>query len=81
MNGATKFHKPTGPAFNAGERWVSTCGNLVEIVSVTKYGEAMDDYDVRYNQLANNVECTKGAWNFQVRYEHVADKNIRKKSL
>lgn len=80
MNGARKFHKATGPAFNPGEVWVSSCGIRVEIVSVRKYQGATSDhtsdYGVTYKtDPVNNPERLheKDAWNFQVRYTHQAD--------
>lgn len=80
MNGARKFHKATGPAFNPGEVWVSSCGIRVEIVSVRKYPRATSnhtsDYGVTYKtDPVNNPERLheKDAWNFQVRYTHQAD--------
>lgn len=80
MNKVIKFHKATGPAFNAGEIWVGVSGHKVEIVSVRKYpGATADhtsDYGVTYKtDPVNNPEQTheKDAWNFQVRYMHQAD--------
>ena len=76
MNGAKKFHKPTGPAFNAGEVWRSAAGNIrVVILGVRKYatgGNEISDYAVRYDN-GEGVEVEKDAWNFQVRYVHSAD--------
>jgi hypothetical protein len=79
MNGHVKFHKPTGPAFNAGEEWRSVSGNIrVTILGVRKYagaGNEISDYAVRYDN-GQGVEVEKDAWNFQVRYSHVADRNL-----
>jgi hypothetical protein len=84
MNGAKKFHKATGPAFNAGEVWIGNGGLAkVEIVSVKKYPAATSnhtsDYEVTYKtDPLNNPDKIhqKDAWNFQVRYEHVADTHL-----
>ena len=78
MNGAVKWHKPTGPAFNAGEVWVGSAGNKVTIVSVRKYhitGNHISDYGVTYEWVERGkvVQHEKDAWNFQVRYTHSAD--------
>lgn len=78
MNGEVKWHKPTGPAFNAGEVWVSTAGNMVTVVSVRKYnttGNDISDYGVTYEWVERGevVQHEKDAWNFQVRYTHSAD--------
>ena len=77
MNGEIKWHKPTGPAFAPGEEWVSTCGYRVKIISVRKYPGAttnhISDYGVLYEQLGGAPNHEKDAWNFQVRYTHVAD--------
>lgn len=75
MNGAKKFHKPNGPAFNVGEQWISYSGNRVTILSTRKFGEGKFDYEVSYRQL-HGPNCERDAWNFQVRYNHVADKNL-----
>ena len=80
MNGHVKFHKANGPAFNAGEPWVSSCGNKVTIKSVRQFGPGKWDYEVHYSQ-EKGVDCKKDAWNFQVRYEHIADKKVRQKVL
>lgn len=85
MNGKHKFYKATGPAFHAGEVWVSHGGNIkVQIVSVRKYpGAAADanhtsDYGVTYQWTENGQvrQHEKDAWNFQVRYGHIADTNF-----
>ena len=84
MNGEVKWHKATGPAFNAGEQWVGDGGRIrVEIVSVRRYPGATgfhnSDYGVTYKtDPINNPEQTheKDAWNFQVRYTHIADLNV-----
>ena len=83
MNGNVKFHKATGPAFNPGEVWIAVGGIRVEIVSVRKYPGATSDhtsdYGVTYKtDPVRNPEATheKDAWNFQVRYRHIADLNL-----
>lgn len=85
MNGAKKFHKATGPAFNPGEVWVSHAGKIrVTIGEVRKYPGAdadsnhTSDYGVTYKWTENNevVQHEKDAWNFQVRYQHIADVNL-----
>ena len=75
MNGHKKFHKANGPAFAAGEKWVGTSGIRCEIVSVRKYGDDKWDYEVTA-KYEDGAEFSKDAWNFQVRYQHVADKDI-----
>ena len=83
MNGVQKFHKANGPAFNKGERWFGS-GNIgVTIVSVRAYNANpvhISDYGVTYEWQQNGVfvQHEKDAWNFQVRYQHQADLNIRK---
>jgi hypothetical protein len=84
MNGTVKFHKATGPAFNAGEVWFSATGTKVEIVSVRKYPGANSDYSCDYGVTYktdpdNHPELIneKDAWNFQVRYIHQADRNLK----
>lgn len=86
MNGAIKFHKATGPAFNAGEIWHGSGNNRVTIVSVRKYPGATSDhtsdYGVTYQWTEANGEIRqheKDAWNFQIRYAHAADLNLGKK--
>ena len=85
MNGAHKWHKATGPAFNPGEQWVSHGGNIrVTIKSVRKYPGSpaacnhVSDYGVTYEWLENGnpKQHEKDAWNFQVRYGHIADRNL-----
>lgn len=74
MNGITKWHKANGPAFKPGEEWRSISGNIYcQIVSVRKYGTGKWDYDVTY-KYRDGQESSKDAWNFQVRYMHIADK-------
>lgn len=79
MNGQRKFHKPTGPAFNAGEVWVDLGNSPVKVVSVRKYSGAtsdyISDYGVTYEwtEKGKLVHHEKDCWNFQVRYCHVAD--------
>ena len=73
MNGTVKFHKPNGPAFAIGEQWISCAGNLkVTITGVTRIGDEKFDYRVSYRQ-SDGTTAEKGAWEFQVRYQHVAD--------
>lgn len=82
MNHVQKFHKATGPAFNPGEQWIGTGGSKVTITSVRKYPGATSnhtsDYGVTYEWVENGkvVQHEKDAWNFQVRYYHIADRNI-----
>ena len=84
MNGKIKWHKATGPAFHTGEKWVGSGGFTVIIVSVRKYaGAAKDsthtsDYGVTYKWIENGEERQheKDAWNFQVRYTHIADLSL-----
>jgi hypothetical protein len=85
MNGTIKWHKATGPAFSAGERWVGSSGSRVTIVSVRRYPGAdpmsnhTSDYGVTYEWVDNNgkvFQYEKDAWNFQVRYTHVADLHV-----
>lgn len=83
MNGTTKFHKATGPAFNAGEVWHAADGTSgsVTISKVTPYVAVptdTSDYEVSYISVAGGVEKTycKDAWNFQVRYYHQADADL-----
>jgi hypothetical protein len=84
MNGNVKFHKATGPAFNPGEVWVASGGAKVTIVSVRKYASAgsdsnhTSDYGVTYEWIEHGEVCQheKDAWNFQVRYQHIADTKL-----
>lgn len=91
MNGAKKFHSPDGPAFLPGELWESCEGHVVEIKGTERYGSDKWDVNVYYiyvGKLANMPamltdgrplparEFSKDAWNFQVRYQHQADKEI-----
>lgn len=79
MNGNQKFHKATGPAFNPGEQWFASNGSKCSIISVRKYPGAnsdhTSDYGVTYQQSDGSI-CEKDAWNFQVRYCHIADLHI-----
>jgi len=76
VNGAKKWHPATGPAFYAGEQWESVSGKIkCEIVSIRKWGDGKWSYDVTY-RYRDGQEATKDAWNFQVRYQHIADKHI-----
>lgn len=88
MNGNVKWHKATGPAFNPGEVWVGSGGGKVEIVSVRRYrgapavddGDHTSNYGVSYKWVdSDGVERfhEKDAWNFQVRYTHIADLNLK----
>ena len=86
MNGTIKFHKATGPAFNSGEIWHGSGSNCVTIVSVRKYPGATTDHTSDYGVTYQWTESTgticqheKDAWNFQIRYTHFADLNLRKK--
>lgn len=78
MNGVKKWHKANGPAFAPGEEWVSVDGAEYQckIVSVRKFGNGKWDYEVTYKSLVSDMEWTKDAWNFQVRYQHIADRDI-----
>lgn len=75
MNGAKKFHNPDGPAFNMGESWEGSSGSKVFIVRTERYGVDKWDVDVYYLQ-SDGSESNKNAWSFQVRYMHVADKEV-----
>lgn len=87
MNGKIKWHKPLGPAFSTGEVWVGSAGFKVRIVSVRKYpGVAEDknhisDYGVTYEweERGKTVQHEKDCWNFQVRYTHIADLDLKVK--
>lgn len=76
MNGAKKFHSPDGPAFNKGEEWESCdgAGHRVTILTTERHGPAKWDVEVFYD--TPNGPHSKGAWSFQVRYQHIADKEI-----
>lgn len=76
MNGAKKFHSPDGPAFYPGERWTSSNGAMVEIVSTRRWGKEKWDVEVSYKWIdinGNENQWQKDAWNFQVRYVHISD--------
>jgi hypothetical protein len=75
MNGNVKFHKANGPAFNPGEVWVSSSGCKCQIDSVRKFGDDKWDYEVTC-VYPDGAKFSKDAWNFQVRYQHVADANV-----
>lgn len=80
MNNATKWHKATGPAFNVGEEWVGSSGCRCWIVGVRKYPGATSDHTCDYGvtyRYQDGVQHEKDAWNFQVRYSHVADANLK----
>lgn len=78
MNGAKKWHSPDGPAFNPGEVWEAVGGHRATIVKTIRWG--VDKWDVAVFYYSNSDdtkrEYSKDAWNFQVRYEHQADKEI-----
>lgn len=77
MNGKIKWHKANGPAFAPGEPWMSVSGKIrCEIVSVRKFGDDKWDYLVTY-RYTDGSEHSKDAWNFQVRYGHIADANLK----
>lgn len=83
MNGQIKFHKINSPAFRAGEVWEGSHGFKLEIVSVYKYPDTksnrLSDYIVHYKWLSCNGKehhREEDAWNFQVRYTHLADTYI-----
>ncbi len=77
MNGKIKFHPAKSPAFNAGEVWVDSAGRKVEVVSIRYFGTGEKfDGQVIYRDDTNEV-FDKDAWNFQVRYTHVADLEVR----
>ena len=76
MNKKVKLHKPTSPAFNIGEQWISSSGNKVKIVSIMPYKNVTGkwDYTVTYIQECDGCYIyDRDIWNFQVRYTHVAD--------
>jgi Zn-dependent M28 family amino/carboxypeptidase len=77
MNGAKKFHPATGPAFAIGEEWLRADNGpgTVKILNTRVWGPGKWDVDVTYSQ-ADGSKATKDAWNFQVRYFHVADQNL-----
>lgn len=72
----SKFRKMNSPAFYEGEEWVSSSGSRVRIKSTRPYVcmNGKWDWDVTYVQ-SNGVEHSKNGWAFQVRYEHVSDRN------
>lgn len=79
MNGAKKFHSPAGPAFNPGEIWIGSSGSKVKILTCSCDGDEPSpgtmDYEVVYEQHDGSV-ASKDAWNFQVRYQHIADVHL-----
>lgn len=75
MNGAAKFHSPDGPAFNKGEVWRSPSGAIATIESTRRYGPAKWDVEVTYT-FSDGTSTSKDAWNFQVRYGHIADLHL-----
>lgn len=78
MNHAIKFHSPDGPAFNPGERWIGSSKHVVQIISTRRYGPDKWDVDVEYGwgERGETRTNNKDAWNFQVRYNHIADTNV-----
>lgn len=78
MNGAKKFHSADGPAFNEGERWIGSSGSVCEIIRTERFGVDKWDVNVFYYYPTDELkrEVCKDAWNFQVRYQHQADKEI-----
>ena len=77
MSGARTWPKANGPAFAPGEQWVRHAGKIrCKIVSVRKFGDDKWDFEVTY-EYEDGVQHSKDAWNFQVRYGHVADKELR----
>lgn len=75
MNKRVKFHKPNGPAFNKNEIWQGSSKSHVKIISVLKFGNDKFDYNVTYQQTDGSI-CKKDAYNFQIRYQHLADFSI-----
>jgi hypothetical protein len=80
MNGAIKFHKATGPAFNPGEVWCTANGRgRVRVLGVWKHpGATTDytsDYSVEYEYPDESVH-NKDCWSFQIQYTHIADMNL-----
>lgn len=78
MNGAKKFHNPNGPAFDAGQVWIAVGGSRAVISHTVRWGLDKWSIDVFYYFPTDAVKrlASKDAWNFQVRYEHQADKEI-----
>jgi hypothetical protein len=82
MNGNRKWHKPWGPAFRTGERWLGVSGSIrgPVIIGCRKWGPNKWDWEITYMQADGSI-CEKNAWSFQVRYTHVADLDLcRRKS-
>lgn len=77
MNHNQKFHNPKGPAFNVGEKWIAADGQGGECIinNTMKYGPDKWDVAVFY-ECKNGQVYEKDAWNFQVRYFHIADINL-----
>jgi hypothetical protein len=78
MNGKEKFH-PNGPAFAPGEQW----GNLVPNITIVRtevFGPGKFDFTVFF-KYSDGVEGKKDAYGFQIHYTHIADRNIKSKSL
>ena len=77
MNNTIKWHKGNGPAFNPGEEWKSISGkSKVTIVSIRKFGDGKHDYIATYLQ-SDGTTSEKDVWDFQVRYQHIADRVIK----
>ena len=77
MNGVRKFHSPDGPAFAPGQEWVSCSGKIrCWVIGTRRWGSDKWDVEVTY-RYADGAESRKDAWNFQVRYEHIADVGVR----
>lgn len=78
MNGAKKFHSPDGPAFKTGELWEGSSGHVCKIIRTERYGVDKWDVDVFYFYLTDRTkrEIRKNTWDFQVRHQHQADKEI-----
>jgi hypothetical protein len=75
MNKKIKFHKPNGSAFNENEEWIGVSKNKVKIISVEKFGDNKFDYEINYKQSDGSLS-KKNAYNFQIRYQHLADFSI-----
>ena len=71
-----KFRKPTSPAFNRGEVWISANGVKVVVLDTFKDNVETDntnDYNVRYLTGEGLNTHIKDCWSFQVRYNHISD--------
>lgn len=79
MNRKIKFHSPDGPAFLPGEQWLTTARDArVSIASTRRYGPDKWDVEVEYVLIdrEDHHYFKKDAWNFQVRYFHIADLHV-----